>query len=293
MEHKLIGPRLLNQSRATLDRISTLGFLYRLDGDTRKAGRARLEMLTAAHFDDWNPVHFLDVAEMTHALALGYDWLYDYLSPADRAAAHQAIVEKGLQQGLAGYEKHAWWSETRINWNQVCNGGLTLGALAVAEEEPDVARRIVDFARRSIVIAMGTFARDGGWEEGPAYWNYSTEYTAYYLAGLESALGTDFGITKMPGFADTGLFLIYSAGPLGLTFNFADAHAQAGTCAQMFCLARTFERPLFAQHERGMVADHPTIFHLIWAPGSVVQDPLSCAGAERPVPRRPSSFLPQ
>jgi len=283
VEHKLIGPRLLSQSRAALDRISTLAFLYRLDADPRKAQRARQEMLTAAHFDDWNPSHFLDVAEMTHALALGYDWLYDYFSPADRAVVRQAILEKGLQQGLAAYEKHAWWTETRFNWNQVCNGGLTLGALAVAEEEPDVARRIIDLARGSIVIAMRAFAPDGGWEEGPGYWNYSTEYTAYYLAGIESALGTDFGISKMPGFADTGRFRMHAAGPLGLTFNFADAHPKAGTAAQMFWLARAFERPLFAQHERGMVRDHPTIFHMIWSPGSVVQNPV-------PTPARDAVF---
>jgi hypothetical protein len=30
--------------------------------------------------------HFLDVAEMTMAVAIGYDWLYDDLSPASRAA---------------------------------------------------------------------------------------------------------------------------------------------------------------------------------------------------------------
>ena len=27
-------------------------------------------------FTDWHPKHFLDVAEMTTALALSYDWLY-------------------------------------------------------------------------------------------------------------------------------------------------------------------------------------------------------------------------
>lgn len=228
IQHKLIGPRLLGQSRAALERISTLAFLYRLDGDQRKAERARREMLTAASFPDWNPSHFLDVAEMTHALALGYDWLYGYLSPEDRLVVRKAIVEKGLQEGLRAYEKKAWWTESPINWNQVCNGGLTLGALAVADEEPEVAGRMIDLARHSIVIAMHTFAPDGGWIEGPGYWGYTTEYTSYYIAAVESALGTDFGLTSMPGFADTGMFRIQSTGPLGLTFNFADAEPEAG-----------------------------------------------------------------
>ena len=54
-EYKLIGPRLLSQSRAALRRISTLAGLYRLDGDRRKAERARRELLAISAFPDWHP----------------------------------------------------------------------------------------------------------------------------------------------------------------------------------------------------------------------------------------------
>jgi len=265
VEHKLIGPRLLDQSRTALDRISTLGFLYRLDGDRRKAERAKTEMLAAAAFSDWNPSHFLDTAEMTHALALGYDWLYSYLAPTDRKTIREAIVEKGLKPGLASYNKESSWAHVSYNWNQVCNGGMTLGALAIADEEPEISRQVIDYARSSIVMAMRSYAPDGGWEEGPGYWDYATVYTTYFLAGVESALGTDFGLSQMPGFADAGIFRIHSIGPLRLTFNFADAEPEAGTSAEMFWLAKKFHRPLYAKHERSMVGDHPESFHLIWS----------------------------
>ena len=55
-----------------------------MTGDKRYALRAQKEMIAAAAFDDWNPSHFLDVAEMTTALAFGYDWLYDELDPQAR-----------------------------------------------------------------------------------------------------------------------------------------------------------------------------------------------------------------
>jgi len=267
-EHKVIGPRMLEQSRAALKRISTLAFLYRLDGDRQKADRARAEMLAAAAFPDWNPSHFLDTAEMTHALALGYDWLYSYLSPEERAIIRKAIVEKGLRVGLKAFQRKAWWTEVNYNWNQVCNGGLTLGALAIADEEPDLAREMIDRSRASIVLAMRSFAPDGGWAEGPGYWNYATEYTCYYLAALESALDTDFGFKQMLGFADTGLFRIHSMGPLGFTFNFADAHDPAHAAPQMFWMARGFHRPLYAQHERRIADELPNIFHLVWLSGT-------------------------
>lgn len=264
IEHVLIGPRLLDKSRKALDRVSTLAALYRIDGDKRFAERARKEMLVACAFPDWNPSHFLDVAEMTNAMALGYDWLFDYLSPDDRTAVRRAIVEKGLKQSLDIYEKHRWWSAVHHNWNQVCNGGMTVGALAIADEEPALAAKIIRYGRDSIPLAMSSFAPDGGWAEGPGYWNYATRYNVFYLAALRTALGTDFALEKSPGFAETGNFRIAFVGPTGLTFNYADAHPPPGTAPQMFWLARTFDRPAYDANERKMAAAKPDIFHLLW-----------------------------
>ena len=267
IERKLIGPRLLDKSRKALQRISTLAGLYRLDGDKRFAERARQEMLTAAGFEDWNPKHFLDVAEMTNALAIGYDWMFGFLSAEDRATIRTAIVEKGLKQSLPIYDKQRWWSKCEHNWNQVCNGGMTVGALAIADEEPALAAQIIADGRASIVLAMKTFGPVGGWPEGPGYWNYATSYNVFYLAALETALGTDFGFKKLPGFAETGFFRIHFTGPTGLTFNYADAHESAGTSPQMLWLAREFDQPVFAGHERAMAESRPTIFHLLWFNG--------------------------
>ncbi len=282
VEHKLIGPRLLHQSRAALRRIGTLAGLYLLDGDRAKAERARVEMLAAAAFPDWNPSHFLDTAEMTAALAIGYDWLFEILAPADRAAVRAAIIEKGLRQGMRAYESRAGWTRARHNWSQVCNGGLTVGALAIADEEPDLAGEIVRRARESIEIPMRQFAPDGGCEEGPGYWNYATRYNVFYLSALQTALGTDLGLKSMAGFAETGLFRIHSTGPLGLTFNYADAGEGAGSAAQMLWLARELKRPEYARHEEKTARHRPEIFHLLWddAAGALTKD----VGPSRDVP---------
>ena len=264
IEHILIGPRLLDKSRTAHRRISTLAGLYLIDGDKRFAERAKLEMLTAAAFADWNPSHFLDVAEMTNALAVGYDWLFDFLSPEEKATVRGAIIKLGLQAGLDGFDKKAWWTTATHNWSQVCNGGLTIGALALADEEPAIAGRLLPLCRKAIEPSMHAFAPDGGFGEGPGYWGYATQYNIYYLAALESALGTDWGLNKLPGFADTGFFRIQSIGPLGRTFNYADASDGAGSAPQMLWLARTFNQPAFAAHELKMVGNNPSIFHLLW-----------------------------
>ena len=265
-ERILIGPRLLHVSRQVLGRIATLGGLYRLTGEEKYAIRCREEMLAAAAFADWNPSHFLDVAEMTNALGIGYDWIHPALSEADRATIRTAIVEKGLKPGLAVYAADKGWHKRTNNWNQVCNGGLTVGALAVADEEPEIARQIIRHARASIPLAMADFAPDGGCVEGPGYWSHATRYMIYYGAALRTALGSDFGFFDSPGFANTGMFRIHSIGPLGRTFNYADAGDGAGGAAQMFYLARAFDRPVYATHERMMMENRGDIdpFHLLW-----------------------------
>lgn len=263
-ERIIVGPRLLTISRQVLVRTSTLGALYRLTGDRRYAERCRDEMLAAARFKDWNPSHFLDVAEMTNGLALGYDWTYDALADAERKEIREAIVTKGLNEGLKVYAKGNWWTKTTNNWNQVCNGGLGVGALAVADVEPEVARKVLEAGRASLPLAMAQFAPDGGCVEGPGYWGYATQYTVYYLAALKTALGTDFEFDSTPGFADTGTFRMQSIGATGKTFNFADAHDGVGGAPQMFWLATTFDRPAYAAHERALIDGRAETFHLLW-----------------------------
>jgi hypothetical protein len=266
VEHKLIGPRLLDQSRRALDRIYTLSLLFRLTGERRYRDRALSEMLAAAAFPDWNPSHFLDTAEMTHALAIGYDWLHAALSAEERRTIRAAIVEKGLKPSLPIYEADRSWAKATHNWNQVCNGGMAIGALAVAEHERELAGRILRFAVASLPRAMASYGPDGGWNEGPGYWHYATRYNVYLLAALESALGTDFGLSKAPGFDRAGHFRVYFNGPSGKTFNYADASDSVGTAEEMFWLSRRFRQPVYAwdQQQQLRASRRAHALDLLW-----------------------------
>ncbi len=266
-EHVLIGPRLLTQSRKVLDRMETLGLLYQLDDDPKWANRARQEMLTVAAFPDWNPSHFLDVAEMTHALALGYDWFYPALSPADRATIRQAIIEKGLEPGREAYEGKkpwSWWVKSAFNWNIVCNGGMIAGALAVADDAPDLSRYILAHAVRSLPTALASYAPDGAWAEGPGYWLYATDYAALALGALQSGLGTDYGLSALPGLAEAGRFHVQSIGPTRLFFNFADAGDRSGDSPSLFWLARRYHDPLLAWAARDEAGKNASARDLLW-----------------------------
>ena len=176
------GKRLLSTSRAVLSHVYTLALTYRLHGDKRYRERLWQEVQTVAEFPDFNPSHFLDTAEMTHALAIAYDWLFDTWTDSQRTTIRRAIVEMGLKPGLRVYQSGIGWPNVVHNWNQVCNGGMTIGALAVAEDEPQLAGEILVSAIQSLPRAMNSYAPEGAWSEGPMYWEYATSYNVLMLA---------------------------------------------------------------------------------------------------------------
>ena len=67
------------------------------------------------------------------------------------------------------------------NWNVVCHGGLVIGALAVAEEEPEIAEHIFNTALQNIPAVLRDFEPDGAWPAGPEYWEYTTRYCALFF----------------------------------------------------------------------------------------------------------------
>ncbi|MDP6544517.1 MAG: heparinase II/III family protein [Phycisphaerae bacterium] len=265
--YKKIGPRLLNVSRDCLRRTYALALTWRWTGEKKYADQAIKNIVTVCAFKDWNPSHFLDTAEMSHAVGIGYDWLYSHLDEATRKKIREGLIKNGLAVGVAGYEKKHWWSRSSHNWNQVCNGGLVTGALAIAETDPKYARAIIPAAVKSLPRAIKTYGPDGGWSEGPAYWHYATRYTAYGLAAMDSALGTDFGLSKISGLSEAGLFPVYTTGPTGMYVNFADSgtRARRGPMGCMFYLARKFKRPFISDAEHAMIAKRSaTAEHVMW-----------------------------
>jgi hypothetical protein len=236
------GRRLLSVSRECLDRVMHLSAAWRFSGKEVYLKRAEMEMLAAAGFTDWNPSHFLDVAEMTAALATGYDWCYSGLSEDSRRIIRQAILEKGLQPSL----QYHGWARGDNNWNQVCNGGITLGVLAIMENEPKLARELVHRAVNGVQVVMKQYEPDGAYPEGPGYWVYGTSYNVIFLAALESVLGTDFGLSTAPGFSRSASYYLHVAGPTGLYFNYPDSGSAGGFEPTVLWFAHKYNQPSLA-----------------------------------------------
>lgn len=246
VERKLIGRRLLDKSRTALSRVLHLGLAWRLTGEKKYLDRARTELVAVAKFSDWNPSHFLDVAEMTAAVGTGYDWLYSELDDATRKLLRDAIVEKGLKASL----KSNSWTRSVNNWNQVCNGGITVGALAVAESEPALAAQLIARAVNTVPVSMHEYVPDGAYPEGPGYWGYGTTYNVILISALQAALGTDFGLSQQPGFLATADYCLHVTGPSGYYFNYSDCgRGGQGVSPAMFWFAAQRREPYLLWNE--------------------------------------------
>ncbi len=236
--------RLLETSREVLSRVLTLGISWRLEPKPAWRDRLQSEIESVLAFSDWHPDHFLDTAEMTAAVAIAYDWLYHELDDETRTRWSQGLIRHGLTPGS---NDAAWWVTAHNNWNQVCHSGMILGALAVAEDEPALAQRLIQRAYVHIPIALAAYAPVGVYPEGPTYWGYGTAFTVLTVAALQSALGHDGGICASPGFRESFTVVAQCHGPTGLAFNYGDSGLGIGRSSLHLWAARHWHYHALAQ----------------------------------------------
>jgi hypothetical protein len=259
----------LSAAATVLQRAQTLALAFLLLEEDAYRQRLWEELEAVAQFPDWNPIrHFLDTAAITAAFGIAYDWLYDTWTPEQQRIISTALTEKGLKPGEAVYrrapEASYWWATSPFNWNFVCSGGLTLGALAVADEQPELAGYIVGEAIRAIPHALATFHPDGGWPESVGYWQYSIQYLVPHLAALETALGTDYGLSTASGLAQTAGFPIHMTGPTNQVFSFADGTTAVPRAPEMFWLATKFGEPFYGQWQSSLIGNMAGARDLLW-----------------------------
>ncbi|MFG0247684.1 MAG: heparinase II/III family protein [Phycisphaeraceae bacterium JB051] len=220
IERKLKGKkrfRMLATSRDAMHNIFTMGLSNTFEPDPQIRERLIAEMTSIAHFEDWHPPHFLDTAEMTLAMAVGYDWLYNDLTDEQRMLFREAIINLGLKPAL----KFKGGLNTNNNWNQVRHAGLVAGALAVYEDAPELAEQIIHQAKAYYKTALAAY--EGGiYPEGPTYWGYGTCFSVLMAACLQTATGDDWGISQSPGFYESFDFVLQVSAPTKQLFNFAD-----------------------------------------------------------------------
>ncbi|MCP4313568.1 MAG: hypothetical protein GY790_20130, partial [Bacteroidetes bacterium] len=180
--------------------------------------------------------HFLDVAEMSFAVALAIDWTGEWLPLTTVDLAKTSLIEKGLKPGFNEGGTRMFWINSYNNWNAVCHGGMIAAALITFDENPELANRTIHRALEKLPNSLKEYAPHGVYPEGPSYWGYGTSYTAVASSMLSSALGQDFGIYESEGFKKSPDFYLQSVAPSGEYFNFCDCDGRInGPGALLLC----------------------------------------------------------
>lgn len=246
LERKMIGRRLLDTSREMLYRMNVLGMVYRMEKDPAVLKRIDAELQAVCQFQDWNPSHYLDVAEMAMAVALAVDWTGKDLPRATLELAQKSLIEKGLLPSFT--DKVPSWVKGTNNWNQVCHGGMIAAAIAVAEKDPQLAAKTISRALEGMPYALKQYGPDGVYPEGSTYWGYGTSFSVLTSSMLESAFGTDFGLARYSAFLKSADFMVLSMAPSDWYYNFADCgdkRSQNGDFTLAWFAAKTGNKVYF------------------------------------------------
>ena len=250
----LEGRRLLGISREALHRVNMLGMVYRMEKSPLILERIDQELKAVCAFSDWNPAHFLDVAEMSLAVALALDWAGEALPAPTVDLAMTALIEKGIKPAFPDNGVPGWVNGTN-NWNQVCNGGMIAAAIAIAGRDPELAARTIGRSLDGMGTALRQYGPDGLYPEGATYWGYGTSFSVITASMLESAFGTDFGISAFPAFVESADFRLLSVAPSGWYYNFADCGDRDGANGDVALawFAQETGNPLYLEREKFLI----------------------------------------
>jgi len=265
------GSGVLDIAREVKERIKAFAYVYRMTNDTKWVDRAWKELQNAAGNgtqpfgttgDNWYTKHFLDVAEFTAAFAIGYDWMYDAWTATQREQIMWSIITLGLTWGVKSYNDptshgaFGWW-QTGVNgnWNCVCNGGLTLGALAILGDDPTgTASTMLGLTIPNALqnCALGP-SSDGTWSETPNYWYFGTTGHAEMSSSLISATGSDYKLLAQD-YNLTGLYHMHVTGMTSL-FNYGDhgPNKFSTTANSMMFYGSYFNSPRYTLFQRDRV----------------------------------------
>ncbi len=260
LERVVTGRRLLSVSREMLYRMNMLAMVYRIDGDPAILKRINDEVVAVCNFSDWNPSHYLDVAEMAMAVAIALDWTAGKLPKATIELAKNALIEKGIMPSWPESGRKPSWAYGSNNWNQVCNGGMIAASIAIAEKDPELAAKTIWRALDGLPHSLAEYMPDGVYPEGSTYWSYGTSFSVTTAAMLESAFGSDFGHFDYPGFKESAVFRVLVNAPSGWYYNFADCgdkRSETGDVTLAWFAAKTgnsafFEKERFLMQPEAM-----------------------------------------
>lgn len=242
------GGRLRMGSRHALHQVLHCGVAWRLSGEEKYRQRVVREVEAACGLEDWNPAYFLDVAEMSTAVALAYDWLYPTLSDGERERWLDALEYKALHPLGKMHPESDWWGGPTDHWSQVCGTGMAYAAEMVTDRRKEW-RGLYRRAAELVVSCRAFYEPAGAYPEGSGSLNYGSHYQV-----LMQAADRRLEVSRF--LSMSGNFMMQMTGPSGRAFDVAEGGLRwvAPSAAQSW-LATRFRDVVQARYVRRMMAE--------------------------------------
>lgn len=221
---------------------------YHLTGDEKYVRKTFDELNYFCEFPTWYPQDHLHIIETMDAFAIGYDWLYNKFTVDERRILEENMYEKGFIPSYEAFRSTASAMSNAFyaanNHGTICNGGITMTALAFMDVYPEECAWFVENAMKGMEYNLDKWYT-GAWYEGPHYWEYTIMYTSKFIESMQSVLGTDFGFGKLQGLDLAAEKEINMQGCLGI-YNYADAGMGEYYVPEMLWLAGEYNNPAVA-----------------------------------------------
>jgi len=159
-----------------------------LAGDFAHLDTACKWMLKICDYPNWGSNNSLAAGECLYCIALGYDWLYHYLSTEERDHIREKLM---IQAGAMTNSFPVHYNKWLTNHTHVEHNGLAAAGFVLYDEVPDA----MNWIRQADLVfktAFTHFGEDGSSTEGHQYWAYSLDSILRYVEAANDLMGKDY-----------------------------------------------------------------------------------------------------
>jgi hypothetical protein len=261
---RALWERILRRCENSGD-IPSLSLAYLITGNARFAERSKASIWKILEDPkEWDDPEFLAVNQRLMPVAIGYDWLYDYLTQEEQAEIRQVAMKKGVEFTYNAARQHPWWSNwTRCNWGLVIYSAAGVASLAFLGEEGGTSE-YVEFFSGKLQMWLAEGGEDGGWGESLSYYSYAWLNGIRFIDALKNVSNGEVDFFRHPFMSKTFSYPLYLTMPDDSSFvNFSNLSGSISTTSPiMRKLAAEFQNPYAQWHANKTDGSSP--FEFIW-----------------------------
>lgn len=258
------------------DEILEFAFIYRMTGEEAFADAALNLILQTINIGDWHESNTIETASVSMVCAIGYDWIYDYLTDEQKSLIPNAVWDKSLSHAYGLYfggevgSMIGWAVTCEHNWSIVCNSGFGAAALGfmndLDSEKAEKCAKMVAQGLNDVQNALAQLGPNGGWGESVNYSQYSFLHFCKYVSMLVEATGDDYAILDYDPIKKNVLYPMYLTGSQHC-FNFHDSPANYPDMFNLMFAAKYYNDSTYAalrDKSLRIGAVDMSVFDLLW-----------------------------